>query len=216
MSDDLLPLIAAECRRLHTALATLPADAWDGGSLCEGWTIRHVIAHLTMPARFTPDEFAAELASAGYDFTTLSNRIADRDSTLPVEQLLADLASDTLAQWVTPEGGQIGSLTHVVIHGLDATIPAGLGSVVSAEALRLVLDNLAIGGVHRHFGTSIDGRRMEAEDLDWSHGSGARETAPAHRLVLAFAARAVPTPSPAPASAGPADLTKLGPRKRGM
>jgi hypothetical protein len=35
-----------------------------------------------MPARYTPEQYAAELAAAGYDFTTLSNRIAARDASL--------------------------------------------------------------------------------------------------------------------------------------
>jgi len=195
MSDEVMPVVAAEYRRLQAALATLSDDAWQTPSLCEGWTIRHVIAHLTMPARYTPEEFGAELAAAQYDFTTLSNRIADRDSTLPIDRLLDDLASDTLTQYVNPGGGPIGSLSHVVIHGLDASIPAGLGSVASQEALRLVLDNLAAEGTHRHFGTSMEGRHLVAADIGWAHGAGTTETAPAHRLVLALAGRTMPEPA---------------------
>jgi uncharacterized protein (TIGR03083 family) len=192
MQNDLQPLVASECRSLYDALSALADSEWNRDSLCEGWSIRHVIAHLTMPARYTPEQYGAELAAAGYDFSTVSNRVAARDASLPREQLLADLASDALAQWSTPDGGVIGSLAHVVIHGLDATVPTGLGWVVSEEAARAVLDNLASQGVHRHFGTSIDGRRLEADDIAWTYGTGETVAAPAHLLILALAGRATP------------------------
>jgi hypothetical protein len=42
----------------HTGLADLLAatavDTWDAPSLCEKWLVRHVIAHVTMPARLNP------------------------------------------------------------------------------------------------------------------------------------------------------------------
>jgi uncharacterized protein (TIGR03083 family) len=192
MENDLQPLVASEYRSLYDALSALAEAEWNRDSLCEGWSIRQVIAHLTMPARYSPEQYGAELAAAGYDFTTVSNRVAARDASLPRGQLLADLASDTLAQWSTPDGGVIGSLAHVVIHGLDATVPTGLGSVASEDAVRAVLDNLTSQGVHRHFGTSIDGRRLEAEDIAWTYGTGETVTAPAHLLILALAGRATP------------------------
>jgi uncharacterized protein (TIGR03083 family) len=191
MTDDLMPLVAAEYERLHAAVSLLSEPAWDGPTLCEGWTVRHVVAHLTMPVRYTPEEFGAELAAVQFDFATLSNQVAERDAGLPVATLLDGLASETLAEWVTPGGGPTGSLSHVVIHGLDITVPAGLGSVGSDAALRVVLDHLAAGGGHRHFGTSLEGRSLAATDLDWSHGTGEPETAPAHELVLALAGRDV-------------------------
>jgi uncharacterized protein (TIGR03083 family) len=190
--NDLQPLVASECRRLHDALSALAEPVWNRDSLCEGWSIRHVIAHLTMPARYTREQYGTELAAAGYDFATLSNRIAARDASLPREQLLADLTSDTLAQWATPDGGVIGSLGHVVIHGLDVTVPTGLGCVASDDAVRAVLDNLTSQGVHRHFGSSIDGRRLEADNIAWTYGTGETVAAPAHLLILALTGRAGP------------------------
>lgn len=49
------------------------ANAWDSPTLCEKWQVRHVIAHVTMPMRLTPERFGAELAAAGGDFTVLSD-----------------------------------------------------------------------------------------------------------------------------------------------
>ena len=178
MSDVPQSLVAEELRRLHEALATLPDDRWDQPSLCEGWTLRHVIAHLTMASRYSPEAFGQELAADGFDFGVMSDRLAERDSARSPQELLGDLTTDALAQHTTPQGGVIGALSHVVIHGLDATVPAGLGSAASDEALGAVLDNLTTGGVHAHFGTTID-------DFDLAGRS-------AHQQILLLTGRKLP------------------------
>ena len=68
----------------------------DAPSLCEGWRTREVVAHMTMPARYTGPAFMAELEAAGGDFTRLSNTVMARDGTLPTVSLLADLRSKLL------------------------------------------------------------------------------------------------------------------------
>jgi uncharacterized protein (TIGR03083 family) len=188
----LQPVVAAELVRLADALEPLPADAWDAPSRCERWRVREVVAHLTMAARYGPDEFLGELEADGYDFGKLSDRIAARDGALAPESLLADLRSETLAAWAPPGGGFAGALTHVVVHGLDVTEPLGLGRVASDEATRLVLDGLTVTGGHAHFGAVPVAATLRATDLDWSFGSGNVVDAPAHVIVLALCGRAVP------------------------
>src|SRR5690242_10775964 len=137
---ELQPLVAAELARLADALAPLPADAWDTPSLCAGWRVREVVAHLTMAARYGPDEFMAELEADGFDFGKLSDRIALRDASLDPAALLGDLRSETMAGWAPPGGGYAGALIHVVVHGIDVTEPLGLGRVASDDATERVLD----------------------------------------------------------------------------
>lgn len=63
MSDDshLQPAVAAEYLALADILASASDIEWDTPSLCEGWRVREVIAHLTMPARYDEEAFMAEL-----------------------------------------------------------------------------------------------------------------------------------------------------------
>ena len=114
---------------LADLLAAAAVDAWDAPSLCEKWLVRHVVAHVTMPARLTPEQFGAEMAAAGGDFTVLSDTVATRDAALPVADLLDQLRSPGLHAWQPPGGGAAGALNHAVIHSLDVTIaldrPAG-------------------------------------------------------------------------------------------
>jgi len=185
---DVQSLVAGSFRSLAGALAGAGERA-DAASLCEGWSVRHVLAHMTMAARYTPDAFTAELRDAGFDFDRLSNRIAERDGALPFDELLADLRGETMARWVPPQGGPVGALIHVVVHGLDITVALGLPRTASDEAMRLVLDSLTRGGVHRSFGTSIDGIRWCAADVDWSYGSGRTVAGEAQDVALFLCGR---------------------------
>lgn len=188
---ELKTLVAETLQVLADALEGLSAQRADSPSLCAGWSVRNVVAHLTMPARYSPEEFTGRLREVGYDFGRLSNQIAEQDGALPFDVLLKDLRGATLAGWAPPEGGFAGALTHAVIHGLDVTVPLGLPRTSSDEAIRRVLDGLTAGGGHRHFGTEVDGRQLRASDLDWSYGSGPSVDAPAEKIALLLCGRQV-------------------------
>ena len=178
---DLRTEIATEFLSLADLLETAPVSVWDAPSLCEGWRIREVVAHVTMPARYDAAAFMAEMATADGDFTRLSNTVAARDGASPPTSLLADLRSETLHGWEPPGGGQLGALTHAVVHGLDVTEPA--------THMALVL-GAADPGL---FGTDLTGVELRADDLDWSYGSGELVTGPAQVLALVVCGRVVPT-----------------------
>jgi uncharacterized protein (TIGR03083 family) len=189
---ELQPLLAAELRRLAATLDGLEEPSWSAPSLCEAWAVRHVLAHLTMPARYDEERFGQELAQDGFDFQTMSDRLALRDGELSPAVLLADLRSDTLATFEQPGGGWAGSVSHVVIHGLDVTLPLGLGRSAGDEATRLVLDGLVAPGDRTVFGVELGGRSWRATDLPWEHGAGPPHSATAGDLVALLSGRAVP------------------------
>jgi len=190
--DRLRGVVAGEYLALADVLEVADGAAWTTPSLCAGWRLREVVAHLTMPARYGEERFMDELRAHGFDFSALSNAVAARDGALPRAELLGALRDETLHRWAPPGGGVHGALNHVVIHSLDATVP--LGQVpVSEPALRVVLDDLT-GGGHAHFGTEIAGRRLEATDVDWHHGEGPVLRGPAVALLLTLAGRNPPRP----------------------
>ena len=194
-SDDahLQPAVAAEFTSLADLLAAASDAQWDTPSLCDGWRVREVVAHMTMAARYSEAEFMAELRRRDFDFTRLSNEVARRDASLPADELVANLRSDVMQGWTPPGGGYHGALNHVVIHGLDVSVPLGVPRRSPDETIRVVLDDLAQGGGHAHFDIVINGRRLEASDLDWSHGSGPVLRGAAGDLALAMCGRAVPS-----------------------
>jgi uncharacterized protein (TIGR03083 family) len=188
---DLQPAVAVEFLALAELLESATEEQWDTPSLCEGWRVREVIAHMTMAARYSEDKFMAELRRCEFDFGRLSNEIASRDAGLPASQLVTDLRSDVMQHWTPPGGGYHGALNHVVIHGLDVTVPLGVPRRSPDGTIRIVLDDLTTGGVHQHFGARIGGRRLQATDLDWSYGSGSVLRGKAEDLALVLCGRTV-------------------------
>ncbi|MBA0127620.1 maleylpyruvate isomerase family mycothiol-dependent enzyme [Haloechinothrix sp. YIM 98757] len=192
-ADDLQTLITAEFLALADALNSISEEQWDTPSLCESWRVREVVAHMTMAARYSDDEFMAKLGEVDFDFTRLSDRIARQDAELATSELVANLRSEVMHHWTPPGGGQHGALNHALVHGLDATGPLGLPRRAPQESLRVVLDDLTDGGVHDAFGIDIAGRSLQATDLDWSFGSGPVLRGAGEDLVSALCGRTLPT-----------------------
>ena len=189
---DLQSAITAEFLALADLLDTQPESGWETPSLCAGWRVREVVAHMTMPVRYSPEEFMAQLQECGGDFTRLSNAVASRDAVLPTTVLVGNLRDDVLHHWTPPGGGQTGALNHVVIHGLDITVPLGVERRSSDETLRVVLDDLTRGGTHAHFGFDVTGLSLQATDMDWSFGSGTPVTGTGQDLALLICGRQLP------------------------
>ena len=188
---DPRPWVASTYDRLADLLAASTVEAWDAPSLCEKWLVRHVIAHVTMPVRLTPEQFGAEMAAAGGDFTVLSDTVATRDASLPLAELLGQLRSPRLHAWRPPGGGAAGALSHAVIHSLDVTIALDRPAVAPAEAATAVLDLLTASD-GTLFGVELTSVRLEATDTDWSWGRGQLVRADCGSLVALLSGRTLP------------------------
>ncbi len=191
-AEDLAVWIAAEYGALADLLESADAGVWDAPSLCEGWRTREVVAHMTMPARYTGPQFMAELEAAGGDFTHLSDSLAARDGALPVATLLAGLRSDVLHDWEPPGGGAEGALTHCVIHGLDITEAVPLPRRVPAARITRVLGIVAAAGSPNLFGVDLEGVELRADDLEWCYGAGVPVSGTAQSLALVVCGRLLP------------------------
>jgi uncharacterized protein (TIGR03083 family) len=184
--------VAAEYMVLADVLGSVDESDWDKPSMCAGWRVREVVAHMTMPARYDEQAFMLELQARDFDFGRLSNEIAAHDAQLARAELVANLRSDVLHHWAPPGGGYHGALNHVVIHGLDATVPLGVQRRPVDETMRIVLDDLTEGGANVHFGTDFTGRRFETTDLDWAYGDGEDLRGAAGDLALLLCGRSIP------------------------
>ena len=189
---DVAAAIADEYRALADLLEASDPAAWDAPSLCEGWRTREVVAHMTMPARYSGPAFMAELEAAGGDFTRLSDTVAARDGALGAASLIADLRAEALHGWQPPGGGMEGALTHCVIHGLDIIEAVPLDRRVPDERIARVLGIVAGPGAPNFFDVDLSGVELRADDLDWSCGSGAVVTGSAQALALVACGRLLP------------------------
>jgi uncharacterized protein (TIGR03083 family) len=188
----MMDVISAHRRALADALDSLTPEQWRGESLCAGWTPAHVLAHQTMPFRISGEEFMAGLQRCGGDFTTFSDQVAARDSTLPPADLISALRDNADTPWSPPGGGLAGALSHDVIHGLDICWPQGLEYEIPPRALTLVLDSLTSQGSESLFGFPLAGIKVTATDVGWTEGAGAVLAGRGRDLVPLLAGRRIP------------------------
>jgi uncharacterized protein (TIGR03083 family) len=188
----MMDLIAVERRALADALDQLTEAQWRAESLCAGWTSAHVAAHLTMPFRLTEQEYMAGVQAAGGDFTLFSDAIAERDSTIPKDELAAVLRDNADNPWTPPGAGPIAPLSHDLIHGIDITWPLAVEWPMPDLALTSVLDMLVGDGTETIFGVPLSGLALHADDLRWSAGSGAAIHGSGRDLVPLLGARRIP------------------------
>ncbi len=192
MTEDIRAAVAAERRDLAELLGELTPEQWDAPSLCAGWRVREVVAHMTTPFRTSTGRVLLEMVKVGGSFNRASDRMARKDAAaLSANDLLASLRANIEHPWTPPGGGPAGALSHDVIHGLDISVALGLDRRVPHERLRLVLGGMKPGHV-KYFGADLDGKRLEATDLDWTFGEGRPVRGLAQDLLLVVCGRTLP------------------------
>jgi uncharacterized protein (TIGR03083 family) len=199
---ELREAVAAERGEQAELLADLRPEQWDAPTLCEGWRVREVIAHTTMPYRASLGRTVLELARARGNINRMADRCARRDAArLSPAELVASLRDNVDHPWTPPGGGARGALSHDVIHGLDITVGLGLDRRVPPERVALVLAGLSRRNI-AFFGADLDGVELRATDLDWSYGAGTPIRGSAQDLLLVLCGRRLPpghlSPEPAP------------------
>jgi uncharacterized protein (TIGR03083 family) len=181
--------VVAELDALADIVEALPPDRWDATSLCAGWRIREVVAHIALPVYHSAPAVVAQLIRSRMRWGAVADRFARRDAERPVADLVSALRSQRLRDWRPPGGGAEGALVHAVVHGLDITVPLGIPRAVPPARMRVALDHLAAPKSLSHFGVDVSGAELRADDVDWRHGAGAVVSCDARSLALALSGR---------------------------
>lgn len=181
--------IAAERGALADDLADLSQTEWNARSLCEGWSVEDVLAHMTSAASLTPPAFLLDFASTGFNFAKFADKgIARQRGATPSETLAKFRAKQDSKK--SPPGPKLTWLGEVIVHAEDIRRPLGIRHTYPTDALTSVLDfykgsNTLIGTKRR-----IEGLTFKATDADWSHGSGPVVEGPILSLLVAATGRA--------------------------
>jgi uncharacterized protein (TIGR03083 family) len=192
MNDSIRAETVAERTELTSMLAALPTVRWSDPTLCEGWRVCEVVAHMTMPFRMSTPQFLLSLARSRFRFDAMADRVARRAaSTMSPPELLASMRDNIEHPWSPPGGGPVGALSHDVIHGLDISVALGLDRRPPASRVGLVLSHLRDRKVS-FFGVNLSGVRLEATDLDWHLGDGEPLRGTAQDLLLVICGRRLP------------------------
>jgi uncharacterized protein (TIGR03083 family) len=161
------------------------------------WTVQDVAAHLAWSPALRPLEATLGLVRGGFRLNRINADNARQWSSRGREAILVQLRVNT-AKGLRPPGTPEGAaLADAVCHAVDIRRPLGRSGPVNAEAFPVVADffaglrwplTITIGGNAR---TTIQGVRLVADDVDWSHGTGPEVHGRAESLLLVLTGRPV-------------------------
>lgn len=178
-------MATAERTDLADLLATLRPEQWEAPSLCEGWRVRDVVAHVMS---FDVSLLRMLRRVIRGRMSHINQVAVDELALLSTDDLL-----DKLRAQLRPEGlaaifGGRLALLDVTIHHQDIRRPLGLPREIPAERLRLVLD-YSVRSPELPAWRIARGVHLITSDLDWSHGSGPEVSGPAEAMLMAITGR---------------------------
>ncbi|WP_280399018.1 maleylpyruvate isomerase family mycothiol-dependent enzyme [Nocardia carnea] len=186
---DVWPTVRAERLALIADLEPLSAQQWETPSLCAGWSVHDVLAHIVASAKTTKFGFAWEFARARFDFDRFTANGVERErGARPAETL--DRLRAVLDRKVSPPAPADSRLVEMIVHGEDIRRPLGISRDYSQEAvvdaLRLQIRTAEGFGGGREL---VAGLTLVAEDADFTTGSGPEVQGPLLALLLIASGR---------------------------
>jgi uncharacterized protein (TIGR03083 family) len=185
---DVRRLAREERADLAAFLATLSPQQWQAPTLCAGWRVRDVVAHVIGYDDLDTRRLLAYVIQGRLRLGRVNAAALARYHARSPEQLLALLTDHPQPRGVPAAlGGRVG-LTEALIHHQDIRRPLRQPRTIPPErllpALRTALIAPDIGGLWR-----IRGVRLVATDLPFSAGIGQEVRGPAEALLMTIAGR---------------------------
>jgi len=187
----MLDEIARERIAVADLVDTLTPEQLATPSLCGSWTVHQVAGHLLMPLQTSSLALAVAGLRARGDFDRANDQLTRSFAARPIGEISAGLRAQARNRFHPPIFGLEGPLADLVLHGQDIRRPLGLPFAFPEAAVRptlvhLVAPRARFGFVPRG---RLDGLRLEATDLDWSHGAGELIRGPGASLAYAMSGR---------------------------
>ena len=181
-------LVVEERREWASFLRTLSKEQWDRPSLCDGWTVRDVVAHAVSYEEAAPLTVAGRFVRGGLRLSC-ANAVALRErGPVPSAVLIDELERNLRPRGLTRMFGSRIALLDALVHNQDIRRPLGLPRAIPAERLVPCLNFARVAPPIAAY-PRIRGLRMTATDIDWSAGRGPVVSGPAESLLMAIAGR---------------------------
>jgi uncharacterized protein (TIGR03083 family) len=176
-------------RSLEMLLRDLSDEEWAVPSLCQGWTVREVAAHVMRSVTVSPVEMAVALVRFGGRYNALVAEDARRAAQRPVAELIADFERHDGSRR-HPFGTSVTDpLLDVLVHTQDIAVPLGRPhpmpiepAVVAARRAHRLSFLFADFALRRHV-------EIQATDADFAVGKGPLVEGPVRAVLLLLTGR---------------------------
>ena len=127
-------MIRSERRALIAFLETLTADDWATPSLCRGWPVQDVAAHVAWAPALSPTAAMAEVLKSGLRPNKSNADSAVRWSRRGTAAILSQLRANAASDAKPPGVPRTAALVDAVVHSLDIRRPLGRSRAIPADA----------------------------------------------------------------------------------
>jgi uncharacterized protein (TIGR03083 family) len=176
-------------RALAALLRDLSDDEWAVPSLCEGWTVRDVAAHVMRSATVTRREMAGAVVRFRGRYNALVAEDARQAARRPIAELLAEFERHDGSRRHPLGTSVVDPLLDVLVHSQDIAIPLGRAhpmpvepAVVAARRARRLGWLFKDSALRRHV-------EIQAIDADFVVGSGPLVQGPVCAVLLLLTGR---------------------------
>jgi uncharacterized protein (TIGR03083 family) len=177
-------------RDLVDVLEDLSAQEWQQPSLCQGWTVRQVAAHvalqnttLAMYPRAVLDSIRWGGINGGI------HAAACRHALLPTEQIIEEIR-DRIGVWKPlPTVNYRESAIDYLVHTQDIAIPLGRQVKIPTDVATVAAERVWTNPRMFHAHKKLAWYRLVATDTDWTAGEGQEVTGPISGLLLLLTGR---------------------------
>ena len=163
--------IDAERGSLADLLEQLSPEEWDQPSLCAGWRVRDVAAHLALAHMGIGTAVPALLRARG-SFDRMIDATARAHAAVPTGRLVAELRAMRGSRRRAPGVSSVEPLTDVLVHGQDIALPLGISRPMPPAAAALAATRVWTMGWPFWARRRLRGLELRATDVPWRVGSG--------------------------------------------
>lgn len=181
-------LIHAERAALAADLAELTEQRWSIQSLCDQFTVREVLAHLTAGASLNPVRWMAGVIRCRFDFDRqVAMRLAEHMGATPAETLAR--FRRVITSTTKPPLPVVAMLGETIVHSEDIRRPLGIQRDYPVTTLALVADYYHGSDLPVLAKRRVRGLRLTATDGPFAAGVGPLVSGTTLALVMAMAGR---------------------------
>jgi uncharacterized protein (TIGR03083 family) len=182
--------VVAERLALAAILRDLSEEEWAHPSLCAGWTVKDVAAHVISGPQLRWRETLKVLPGLVHGYNGMILRDAQRRGRASAAEILAEFD-----RWAGVRRGPV-TVTHVeplidiLVHTQDIVRPLGRRHAMPPDAAAVAADRSRLLAPLVGSARVVRGLRMVATDTDWARGSGPTVEGPMEELLMLCAGRA--------------------------
>jgi len=191
-TDESWQVVTEQRLAMAELLAGLSEEDWEQPSLCAGWRVRDVAAHVTlMPIPPAPGSLLVDFAKARGNYAQWNTVASRRRATRTPDQLVQDFRTTAESRSVPWPANPANVMWDILVHAQDIAIPLGFDFPTPPDAGAAAATRIwelrwpFWFGAKRRLGSFT----LTATDADWTIGTGPDITGPISAILLLLTGR---------------------------